>query len=219
MGYLRRLRADQRGVGFIEFALALPLVLGFCLCGLEMASFVLQVNKAQRLATMLADLLAQQGQGNVEATEAQVYDLFAALKVSAAPIDMINNGRVVLTVAKGVDLKGDGTISNQIVDQQFDGGLVSIPVSMGCHTNNNRVPTLNPIRTLAKDEILVHAQVTFQYKPLFLSRPFDMLNLPTTLTRTAGFRARRSDFAIQQQAGYPMKTNCFTKDGLPTTTL
>lgn len=209
---------DQRGVGFMEFALALPLVLGFCLSGLEMANCLVQINKAQRLASMLADLMTQQGQGELEATERQVYDLFAALKVSASPIDIAKDGRVILTVVQGVDLAKTGTVTNKFLNQQFEGGLTSAEPLLGCHSELS-APTFTPARTLALDETLVHAQVTFTYRPLFFVRAFDMLDLPTTFTRTASFRARRSDFAIQPQADFPMKTNCDTASGLPSTTM
>jgi Flp pilus assembly protein TadG len=214
----RRLFRDRNAVGFLEFALAMPLVLGFCMSGLEMANCLVQINKAQRLASMLADLMGQQGQGGITATEAQVYDLFSALKVSAQPIDMVNNGRVVITIAQGVDVAGNGVIINKFVNQQFDGGLLSAKPLLGCHSTQS-APTFNPARSLAKDEIIIHAQVTFAYKPLFIASVYDLLTLPSTFTQSASYRARRSDFAIQPQSSFPMKTNCETKDGLPTTSM
>lgn len=215
---LRAGREGQAGVAAVEFALALPLVLGFCLSGLELANCLIQNNKAQRVATMMADLMSQQGQGNIQTTEKQVYDLFASLKVSASPINMTDNGRVVLTVVQGKST-GGGNVQNRIINQQFDGGLTSAPAMLGCHSDTASIATFNPTRDLAVDEIIVHAQVTFTYRPLFFSRVYNMVNLPSTFTRTAAFRARRSDFTILSQATYPMKTNCATRDGLPTTSM
>lgn len=207
-----RLRRSQRGVALVEFALALPLVLGLMVSGFECANYVLAANKVQRLATMMADLLAQNGDGPlIAATEAQVYDLFDAVNVSAQPYDIHGAGRVIMTVAKGVDADGDGTPQNQIINQQFDGTLVSAAPLLGCHTNS---VTPVGLRALATDEVLIHVQVSYQYRALFPQRVYDMLHLQPIITRTAVFRARSKDFDVTPDSKHPDKGNCATTDGL-----
>jgi Flp pilus assembly protein TadG len=211
LALLRDVLRDCGGLALIEFALSLPLLFGLLMSGLEIANYELANNKIQRLATMMANLLAQNGDGPIAATEAQVYDLFTALDISAKPYDIRNSGRVVLTVVKGVDTSGNGTIQNQIVNQQFDGGLTSALPVLGCHTTNI-VPTYS--RTLAKDEVMIHAQVSYRYATLFPVRVYDMLNLPTIVTRTAAFRARSKDFDVSPDSNHPDKGNCTSATGL-----
>ena len=65
----RRLLADRRGVSILEFALMLPLFLGFVLTGIEFANYVMANNRVQRLAAMSADLVAQSGTGQIGVAE------------------------------------------------------------------------------------------------------------------------------------------------------
>jgi hypothetical protein len=106
---LWRFARDRRGVGFVEFALGLPLLLGFTLGGIELANFIIANNSTQRLASMSADMLSQAGMNNVPMTEANIYDLFYSLDVSAQPLDMRNRGRIILSVLKGV-AQSDGSV-------------------------------------------------------------------------------------------------------------
>ena len=208
---IRRLARDDRAVAFVEFALVLPVLLALMMAGLEVANYELATNKVQRMATMLADLLAQNGDGPIAATETQVYDLFTALDVSAKPYDIRNAGRAVLTVVKGVDAAGNGTITNQIINQQFDGALVAALPVLGCATTST-----TPVyaRTLTKDEVMIHAQVSYRYAALFPLSVNELLRLPATITRTAAFRARSKDFNVSPDASHPNKGNCTSANGL-----
>jgi Flp pilus assembly protein TadG len=207
---LLRFARDDRAVAFMEFALMLPVIIGLMMSGLEIANYELATNKVQRMATMLADLLAQNGDGPIAATETQVYDLFTALDVSAKPYDIRNSGRAVLTVVKGVDATGNGTITNQIINQQFDGALTSALPLLGCATTST-----TPVyaRALTKDEVMIHAQVSYQYVAMFPVRLTDVLHLPTTITRTAAFRARSKDFNVTPDATHPNKNKCTSATG------
>ena len=68
----RTLCQDRRGVAFLEFALGLPLFLGLTLTALEFGNFVMATNRVQRMASMLSDLVAQSGTGEVGISEKQV---------------------------------------------------------------------------------------------------------------------------------------------------
>ena len=58
-------------------------------------------------------------------------------------------------------------------------------------------------------------QVKYNYQPLFGRSLFDVLNLGTTLTRTATYRARSSRFqSPTADDRFPAKSTCATANGL-----
>lgn len=211
---LHRILGDRSAVSVIEFALGLPPLLGFALSGLEMANYILANNTTQRMATMVADLIAQSGVGDIATTEAQIYDMFYAIDVAAKPLSLRKNGRIVFSVIKGVT-QGDGTVRNEYADtvysQQFDGDYVAAAPLLGCQTTT---PLPNFSRTLPANELMVHAQVTYVYEPLFGQSVFDYFRVPTVLTRTATFRMRKNRFNISNDNSHPSKTKCASKTGL-----
>lgn len=210
---LSRLVGDRRAVAMLEFALVLPLFLGFVLTAIEFANYVMANNRVQRVAAMTADLVAQSGTGNIGIGEGQVYDLFSALDLTAKPFDLRNDGRVVITGVRGTDTDNNGTIENRILWQRFDGGYVIDPV-LGCN-RTVAIAALPSARRMLLDEILFHVQVSYRYRPIFTDVPFRMLSLPVSFTRTAMFRARSKDFQTPTpDSRFPAKSNCSTSSGL-----
>lgn len=208
-----RLARDRRGVSFLEFALALPLVLGFAMSGIEMANYVMANNRVQRVTTMAADLVAQSGTGNIGVGEGQIYDLFNALDLTARPFDLRNHGRIVISGIRGTDDDNDRAVENRFLWQRFDGSFVITPV-VGCKTTT-AIATLPGNRQMLMDEILFHVQVSYRYQPIFSVIPFSMLSLPTSFTRTAMFRARTKDFTTPTpDPKFPPKSNCTSSNGL-----
>lgn len=208
------LRHSRRAVAMLEFGLSLPLFLGFVLSGIEMANYAMANNRTQRLASMAADLVAQSGAGAIGATEAQIYDLFNALDLTAQPFDLRQHGRIVLTGIKGTDTNNDNVVENTILWQRFDGNYVAGAPKVGCNQSVTTA-TLPENRILTLDEITFHAQVTYQYQPVFSSVPFKWLDLPTSFTRTAMFRARSTQFQTPSpDAHFPAKKKCDTATGL-----
>jgi hypothetical protein len=211
---LRRLARERRAVAMLELALVMPLFLGFVLTGLEFGNWVMANNRAQRLASMTADLVAQSGVGSIGASEKQIYDLFSAIDITAQPYDLRNYGRVVISSVKGTDVDNDGVIEKRFLWQRFDGNYVAAVPLLGC-AQSNALATLPATRVLPLDEILFHVQVTYDYQPLISRRPFGWINLGTAITRTATYRARSTQFqAPSPVAQFPAKSKCTTADGL-----
>lgn len=213
-GVLPRLARDRGAVSLIEFALAMPLLLGFALGGLEMANYILASNTTQRLATMVADMVAQTGVGGIATSEAQIYDLFQAIDVSAQPLKMRQYGRVIFTVVRA-ERQSDGVVRNVFADatyaQQFDGGYVAAVPKLGCHTTQT-LPSFN--RVLPVGEIMAHAQVTYRYQPLLPTSVFSYFKAPLVITRTADFRMRKNQFSVSGDSAHPVKSNCTTPLGV-----
>jgi Flp pilus assembly protein TadG len=208
------LATDRSGVAMLEFALMLPLFLGFVLTGIEVANYVLANNRTQRLAAMTADLVSQSGVGTIGATEGEMYDLFSAIDLTAQPFDIRNHGRVVITSVKGTDNNNDRAVENRILWQRFDGNYLSAVPLLGCN-EITEIATMPNARTLPLNEILFHVQVSYNYQPVFSSRPFKWVQLPTEFTRTAMFRARSTQFqSPSPDNNFPPKKKCSTADGL-----
>lgn len=204
---------DRRGVSLIEFALMLPVFMGFALTGIEFANYVMANNRVQRMAAMSADLVAQSGTGNIGVGEGQIYDLFNALDLTSNPFDLRKSGRVIITAVQGVDSNNDGVAENKILWQRFDGSYIAPPM-LGCNTTTSTA-VFPDGRKMLIDEILFHVQVTYKYQPVFSSTPFNWLALPTSFTRTSLFRARNKDFTSPTpDSRFPPKKNCSTANGL-----
>jgi len=210
----RSLCQDRRGVAFLEFALGLPLFLGLTLTALEFGNFVMATNRVQRMASMLSDLVAQSGTGEVGISEKQVYDLFNAIDLTAKPYDLRKRGRVVITGVQGTDKDNNATVENQILWQRFDGAYVQAAPLVGC-AQTVTTASLPNNRALLLDEVMFHVQVSYNYEPLFAVIPFGMLNMQPAITRAVMFRARSKEFTTpNQDAKFPPKKNCNTASGL-----
>ncbi len=210
----RLLARDTRGLALIEFALLAPMLIAMILSGFELGNYALANNRVQRLAAMTADLVAQSGTGKIGATEAQVYDLFNAIDLTAKPFDLRDHGRVIITAVKGTDNNNDGVVENRILWQRFDGAYTAATPNLGCNLTT-AFATLPNSRMLPLDEILFHVQVTYNYQPIFSSYPMRWLQFSPDFTRTAMFRARNKDFQTPTpDQRFPAKKNCSTATGL-----
>ena len=209
----RHLAVDVRAIAMLEFALMLPLFLGFMLTAIEFANYIMANNRVQRLAAMSADLVAQSGTGDIGIGEGQIYDLFSALDLTARPFDLRNDGRIVITGVRGTDTDNNGAVENRILWQRFDGGYVTAP-QVGCNSSTS-VATLPNNRQMLLGEILFHVQVSYKYRPILTDIPFRTLSMPVDFTRSAMFRARNKDFqSPTPDDRFPPKTNCASQSGL-----
>ncbi len=206
---IRRLRRCQSGVAFTEFALALPLFLGITVAGLEITHMVMATMKVQRLATMTADLVSQNGVSGNRLSEMQIYDILSAVDVSAQPLDLRTHGRIIVSAVGGVDTNNDGDADvNRLLWQRFEGGMTDTTPLLGCWSTSN-VARLPSGRQLSTNETMFHAQVTYAYQPLFGAGIVEMFDVPQTITRTGGYRGRTSTYQpILSTDGYPAKDNC-----------
>lgn len=209
-----RFARDRKGVAFVEFALILPLFVGVTVAGIEVANLMLVNMRIQRLATQLANIVAQRGASQRPLSEDQVYDALAAMDVAAAPLDIRRDGRIVLSAVLGEDTNSDRVADvNRIKWQRYDGGLTSATSSIGCWSTDTR-GTLRNNRPLGLGEAYFHAQISIRYRPIFVN-VLSYLQVPDTVTRTAAFRGRGSTYRdILTVEGFPPKRNCTSPTGL-----
>jgi Flp pilus assembly protein TadG len=98
---LNRLRRDQRGVAFIEFAYSLPLFLAMALIGLELTNYVTTRMRISQIALHIADHAARMGEGTVltakTVSEQQINDVLTGAGLQGGSLNLYTRGRVILT--------------------------------------------------------------------------------------------------------------------------
>ncbi|WP_353216707.1 TadE/TadG family type IV pilus assembly protein [Sandarakinorhabdus sp.] len=97
------LRALKRGGGALEFALVMPILLGFVLAGLDISNLVSEVQRTTSAATAAADLAAQidrftpQTDINRVVTGKEIAVLALAAREVARPTDILADGALIVT--------------------------------------------------------------------------------------------------------------------------
>ena len=104
-------RPTQRGTAMIEFAIAMPLVLGVGCYGLETANLALINLRISQIALALADnasrVGAYSGLSSQQLREVDVNDIFAAARYQGNGIDLTTNGRIILSSLENVQQSYD----------------------------------------------------------------------------------------------------------------
>lgn len=104
----RRLRRSRGGVALIEFAYALPLVLGIGAYGIELANLALANLKVSQIAIALADNASRVGIINgtdsiQRLREVDINDILQAVRLQGESIDLVEHGRVTLSSLENGD--------------------------------------------------------------------------------------------------------------------
>ena len=102
MSFLNRLRRSESGVALIEFAYSMPIFLSIGVAGIEVADMAVTRMQVAQIALGAADNAARLGQtdnGAVAPTvrEADVDALLKGTAQEASNIDLIQNGRIILS--------------------------------------------------------------------------------------------------------------------------
>lgn len=94
----------RRGAGALEFALVAPLLLGFVTAMVDIARYVIDVQRTAAAATAAADLASQTERFTPEtrldaiATGSEVAVLANAAIEVARPLDLLGDGAIIITV-------------------------------------------------------------------------------------------------------------------------
>lgn len=99
---IRSLLTDRRGISVVEFALALPLFLGFCLVGIELANMASVNMRVSQIAINVADNASRLGQTDNSAVtptvaESDVDSVLLGAVHQAGALDIQSHGRIVLS--------------------------------------------------------------------------------------------------------------------------
>jgi Flp pilus assembly protein TadG len=172
---IRRLRRDHRGMMAVETAIALPILVGLLLSGVDYGRYVLILQKADRAAAVLADLVSQSEIVNSSDLE----DMFLSVGYVMDPFNEPDRMTMIVT-----SMVGKGTTPT-IAWQRRHGAL---PVSSTFGAQGQH-PTLPANFVIRDGENVITAEVYLDFSPLFLPE-----ELTAKIVRTVSYYRPR--FAI-----------------------
>ena len=146
---------DRRGGVMLEFAFAMPVMIGLLMGAVEFARFALVNQKMERVTSFVGDFVAR-----AEALdEADFDDYFAAADQLGQPFDLFDAGNIIVT-----SVIGEAT-GPEILWQQIGAGHVTEPSLVGLPGDAAVLP-LN--FNVDEGEGLVVTEVYFDYEPFLL---------------------------------------------------
>jgi len=151
---VRRLLRDRRGAAMLEFAAALPVLVTLLLGGVDMARLVTANQKLDRVAAGMGDLVAQ----SQSLTQADLTNLYAAVKFIATPFDLSTDGVVIVS---SISLVGG---VQKINWQSRGSGTLSVASKIGVTGGTATLPTG---LSVSGTDTLIAAEVFYNFKGLF----------------------------------------------------
>lgn len=151
----RQLHADRRGGVMLEFAFAMPILVGLLMGGVEFARFALVNQKMERVTSFVGDFVAR-----AEALDENDFDdYFAAADQIGRPFDLFDGGNIIVTSVTG-EATGPEVLWQQIgAGSVTEASLVGVPGDPAVLPENFNVD---------EGEGLVVTEVYFDYEPFLL---------------------------------------------------
>lgn len=175
-----RLRADRRGSVLVEMAMATPILLMLLMGALEMARYVLIMQKLDRTAMSVGDLVSR----GAQVTTGDLANIFDSVQHLMQPFPFPENGVVLISAV--TRQAGDPPT---VVWQETGAGSIVQPSEVGVPGGTATLPQgLLP----RENESLYVAEVYFDYEPLI----FEGFVEPARLYNWSVFRARLSDQVV-----------------------
>ncbi|RED53449.1 TadE/TadG family type IV pilus assembly protein [Aestuariispira insulae] len=176
--HLRHLLKSREGIVSVEFAMAMPILLGLMLTGLEMTRYVFLHQKLERVSTSISDLVAREE----IITEAKVTDIFEITEQLMAPFDHSVNIQVIVTSLN----RNTGAAAT--VSWQRNWGVGSHESRFGKEGEAAAIPTNFDVR---EGENVIATEVFHEFVPTFGQ---DVIG-PTTIEKMAIYRPRFGSLA------------------------
>jgi hypothetical protein len=184
---MARLHKDQGGVAMIEFALALPVLMGLILVGLELTNYVLANHRVRQIAAMTADNASRL---RTQMSEAYINQLFVGVDKAGAGIQFKDRGRVILS-----SVQNNSAANGQWIRWQRCYGQLSHNSKYGPQGKGQTdasLPSINGL-TAQPGSAIMYAEAEYQYKPLI---PSSFLKNRTIVSEVAFIVRQRTDFSI-----------------------
>jgi Flp pilus assembly pilin Flp len=188
-GPMHHLRADERGVAFVEFALIAPVLLFLILGGLEVVNYALAQLKVNQIAMTVAD---NAGRVTTGIDEANVYEVFAGANVIGQSMDFQSKGRIVLSSLQDNEQKGGK--HGQMINWQRCWGDLATPPAYGAEGAGRKDNSLaqgmgatgNKITSIPGTAVMF-VEVSYDYQPLISKT---IVPVSGTIRRESAFNVR-----------------------------
>jgi len=172
--FTRRLRSDTSGLALLEFALSLPLFLGLGMFGVEVAWFAVTSMNVSQISLTIADNAARMGQtGSSSATKtiyrSDINSIFAGAAKQGENIDLLQNGRIVLSSLETLGASGKQTIRWQRCKGMKHYNSAYGPENTNESSNKSFVGMGPPGREIRapKDDAVMYVEIFYEYQGLF----------------------------------------------------
>lgn len=169
--FASRLRANRKGVSFLEFALILPIIISMGFYGTEMAYMATVNMQLGQLASSVADNASRLGQTDNSAVtpnvkETDVDSVMTGALVEGQGINFEANGKVILS-----SLELDSSTQRQYIRWQRCRGNLTAASRYGTTgtglTGTKLAGMGNPVITANANSAVMFVEVYYTYQPLF----------------------------------------------------
>lgn len=186
--FLDRLRRDEEGLAFIEFAFAAPIFITLVLAGMELTNLAVAHLRVSHMAMTVADNAGRVTSG---IDEANIHEVFAGADLIGQPLKFEPNGRVILSSLeengkngrdKGQMIRWQRCWGEMEVEPAYGGegkGKNNDSLKDGMGKDTNRI-------SAGSNTAVMFVEVTYDYQPLVGTGFFD----PPTIRYESAFNVR-----------------------------
>lgn len=177
---LARLRSNRRGIAMLEFAFAAPILIVLGTGLLELANYAIVRMRVSQITMNMTDNISRVGLDSgliVQVQERDVNDTFAGAAVSSSSLNMLTNGRIVIS---SLERNANG---GQWIHWQRCKGLknfVSRYGTQGTGATGTGFPGMGPptarVTSPSPTIGVMYVETSYDYQPLF---PFLWADAPT----------------------------------------
>lgn len=187
-----RLRKDQSGVAYIEFAYSLPLLMALCIYGVELANLAITHARVSQIASMTADNAARV-RDRIDETD--INEMFIGTILSGKGIKLTENGRVVISVLEDNEATPSDK-TDQIITWQRCKGKKAPTTSYGEEGDilYNGIGTPDRRISASPGNPVIFVEVFYDYQPIISNKLFG----PVTMHYSSAYSVRdRVDQTMQ----------------------
>jgi len=160
----RSLVKNTRAMATVELAMAMPVLMGLLLTGVEVTRYVLLNQKMERTSATVADLVSQAE----SLTESDMTNLFQITTLSMDPFPFMSTGQVVVS---SVSVFGGAA---PIINWQRTYGSGSGTSAVGSEGGAASLPSG---MTLNDGENVIVSEVFYDYQPMLVEKVMKPANL------------------------------------------
>lgn len=164
---LSGLASDCSGIGIVEFALTIPLVVALSMGGIELANLALTHMRVSQIALTVAD---NAGRVTVQIDEGHINEVFAGARLVGEPIDFEENGRVVLSSLQHNGLEDED--EGQMINWQRCFGDLDVEPAYGVEDDGREDDSLQGMGPAGQEiqsvegTAIMFVEVSYRYTPI-----------------------------------------------------